>query len=42
VFHLQEDATKPMIFVCADTGLALMRAFLRERLAIRHAGVSVL
>jgi cytochrome P450/NADPH-cytochrome P450 reductase len=38
-FHLQEDVTKPMIFVCAGTGLAPMRAFLWERLALRRAGV---
>jgi len=31
-----------MIFEACGIGLALMRAFLRERLAIRHAGVSVL
>src|SRR5262249_24790924 len=38
-FHLQEDLTKPMIFVSAGTGLAPMRAFLWERLALKHAGV---
>jgi sulfite reductase alpha subunit-like flavoprotein len=38
-FHLQEDATKPMIFVSAGTGFAPMRAFLWERLAFKRAGV---
>jgi cytochrome P450/NADPH-cytochrome P450 reductase len=38
-FHLQQDVTKPMIFVSAGTGFAPMRAFLWERLALRHAGV---
>src|SRR5262249_28934840 len=38
-FRLQQDVTKPMIFVSAGTGLAPMRAFLCERLAIRRAGV---
>ena len=38
-FHLQQDATKPMIFVSAGTGLAPMRAFLWERLAMQRAGV---
>jgi cytochrome P450/NADPH-cytochrome P450 reductase len=37
-FHLQDDVTKPMIFVCAGTGFAPMRAFLWERLALRRAG----
>jgi cytochrome P450/NADPH-cytochrome P450 reductase len=37
-FHLQEDVTKPMIFVSAGTGFAPMRAFLWERLAMKHAG----
>ena len=37
-FHLQEDVTKPMIFVSAGTGFAPMRAFLWERLALKHAG----
>jgi len=32
-FHLQEDLTKPMVFVSAGTGYAPMRAFLWERLA---------
>jgi len=40
-FHLQEDATKPMIFVSAGTGFAPMRAFLWERVALQHAGVSL-
>jgi len=31
-FHLQEDETKPMIFVSAGTGYRAMRAFLWERL----------
>jgi cytochrome P450/NADPH-cytochrome P450 reductase len=38
-FHLQDDVTKPMIFVSAGTGFAPMRAFLWERLAMRRAGV---
>jgi cytochrome P450/NADPH-cytochrome P450 reductase len=38
-FRLQQDVTKPMIFVSAGTGLAPMRAFLWERLAIQRAGV---
>ena len=37
-FRLQDDVTKPMIFVCAGTGFAPMRAFLWERLALRRAG----
>jgi cytochrome P450/NADPH-cytochrome P450 reductase len=40
-FHLQEDMGKPMIFVCAGTGFAPMRAFLEERLALKRAGVSL-
>jgi len=40
-FHLQEDATKPMIFVSTGTGFAPMRAFLWERLALKQAGVSL-
>jgi cytochrome P450/NADPH-cytochrome P450 reductase len=40
-FHLQEDVTKPMIFVSAGTGFAPMRAFLWERLAMKQAGVSL-
>jgi cytochrome P450/NADPH-cytochrome P450 reductase len=38
-FHLQDDVTKPMIFVSAGTGFAPMRAFLWERLAMKHASV---
>jgi len=38
-FHLQDDATNPMIVVCAGTGFAPMRAFLAERLAMKCAGV---
>jgi len=38
-FRLQEDVTKPMIFVSAGTGFAPMRGFLWERLALKHAGV---
>ena len=38
-FHLQDDVTKPMIFVSAGTGFAPMRAFLWERLALKRAGV---
>ena len=40
-FRLQEDVTKPMIFVSAGTGFAPMRAFLWERLAMKRAGVSL-
>ena len=40
-FRLQQDVTKPMIFVSAGTGLAPMRAFLWERLAMKRAGVSL-
>jgi cytochrome P450 / NADPH-cytochrome P450 reductase len=40
-FHLQEDGTKPMIFVSAGTGFAPMRAFLWERLAMKRAGVPI-
>ena len=40
-FHLQEDVTKPMIFVSAGTGFAPMRAFLWERLTLKRAGVSL-
>jgi sulfite reductase alpha subunit-like flavoprotein len=40
-FHLQDDVTKPMIFVSAGTGLAPMRAFLWERLALRREGVAL-
>jgi cytochrome P450 / NADPH-cytochrome P450 reductase len=37
-FHLQEEVSKPMIFVSAGTGFAPMRAFLWERLALKRAG----
>ena len=40
-FHLQQDPTKPMIFVSAGTGFAPMRAFLWERLAMKNAGLSL-
>jgi cytochrome P450/NADPH-cytochrome P450 reductase len=40
-FHLQEDVTKPMIFVSAGTGYAPMRAFLWERLAMKRDGVTL-
>jgi len=40
-FDLQEDLTKPMIFVSAGTGFAPMRAFLWERLALKQAGTSL-
>ena len=40
-FRLQTDVTKPMIFVCTGTGLAPMRAFLWERLAMKRAGVAL-
>jgi cytochrome P450 / NADPH-cytochrome P450 reductase len=40
-FRLQQDTTKPMIFVSAGTGLAPMRAFLWERLAMRRAGATL-
>ena len=40
-FHLQEDVTRPMIFVSVGTGFAPMRAFLWERLAMKRAGVSL-
>ena len=40
-FRLQDDVTKPMIFVSAGTGFAPMRAFLWERLALKHSGVSL-
>ncbi|HZU11899.1 MAG TPA: cytochrome P450 [Chloroflexota bacterium] len=38
-FHLQEDVTKPMIFVSAGTGYAPMHAFLWERLAMKRSGI---
>ena len=40
-FHLQDDVSKPMIFVSAGTGLAPMRAFLWERLAIKRSGAGL-
>jgi sulfite reductase alpha subunit-like flavoprotein len=40
-FHLQQDVTKPMIFVSAGTGFAPMRAFLWERLALKQAGAAL-
>jgi cytochrome P450 / NADPH-cytochrome P450 reductase len=40
-FHLQEDVSKPMIFVSAGTGFAPMRAFLWERLALKDEGVAL-
>jgi cytochrome P450/NADPH-cytochrome P450 reductase len=38
-FHLQDDVSKPMIFISAGTGFAPMRAFLWERLALKRQGV---
>jgi sulfite reductase alpha subunit-like flavoprotein len=40
-FHLQEDLTKPMLFVSAGTGFAPMRAFLWERLALKREGAAL-
>jgi cytochrome P450/NADPH-cytochrome P450 reductase len=40
-FHLQEDVSKPMIFVSAGTGFAPMRAFLWERLALERESVAL-
>jgi cytochrome P450 / NADPH-cytochrome P450 reductase len=40
-FHLQDDVTKPMIFVSAGTGFAPMRAFLWERLALMRDGATL-
>jgi sulfite reductase alpha subunit-like flavoprotein len=40
-FHLQHDPAKPMIFVSAGTGLAPMRAFLWERLAMKRDGMAL-
>jgi len=37
-FRLQQDVTKPMIFVSAGTGLAPMRGFCWERLAMQRSG----
>ena len=39
-FHLQDDVSKPMIFVSAGTGFAPMRAFLWERAALGGDGWS--
>jgi cytochrome P450/NADPH-cytochrome P450 reductase len=40
-FHLQDDVSKPMIFISAGTGFAPMRAFLWERLALKRQGVAL-
>jgi sulfite reductase alpha subunit-like flavoprotein len=40
-FRLQEEVTKPMIFISAGTGFAPMRAFLWERQALREAGATL-
>jgi cytochrome P450 / NADPH-cytochrome P450 reductase len=40
-FHLQDDVTKPMLFVSAGTGFAPMRAFLWERLALKREGATL-
>jgi cytochrome P450/NADPH-cytochrome P450 reductase len=40
-FHLQDDLTKPMLFVSAGTGFAPMRAFLWERLALKREGAAL-
>ncbi|HJS93762.1 MAG TPA: sulfite reductase flavoprotein subunit alpha, partial [Solirubrobacteraceae bacterium] len=40
-FHLQDDVSKPMVFVSAGTGFAPMRAFLWERLALKRQGVAL-
>jgi cytochrome P450 / NADPH-cytochrome P450 reductase len=40
-FHLQDDVSKPMVFLSAGTGFAPMRAFLWERLAMRRSGVAL-
>jgi cytochrome P450 / NADPH-cytochrome P450 reductase len=40
-FHLQDDVTRPMIFVSAGTGFAPMRAFLWERMALQQEGVAL-
>jgi sulfite reductase alpha subunit-like flavoprotein len=40
-FRLQDDVTKPMIFVSAGTGFAPMRAFLWERLAMKQGETSL-
>ncbi|HYX59386.1 MAG TPA: sulfite reductase flavoprotein subunit alpha, partial [Streptosporangiaceae bacterium] len=38
-FRLQQDVTRPMIFVSAGTGLAPMRGFCWERAAMQRSGV---
>jgi sulfite reductase alpha subunit-like flavoprotein len=38
-FHLQDDVSKPMVFISSGTGFAPMRAFLWERLALKRKGV---
>ena len=40
-FRLQQDVTRPMIFVSAGTGLAPMRGFCWERLAMQRSGVTL-
>ena len=40
-FRLQQDVTRPMIFVSAGTGLAPMRGFRWERLAMQRSGVTL-
>ena len=40
-FHLQDDVSKPMIFVSAGTGIAPMRAFLWERAALHRRGLAL-
>jgi cytochrome P450 / NADPH-cytochrome P450 reductase len=40
-FHMQKDVEKPMVFVSAGTGLAPMRAFLWERLALQRDGAAL-
>jgi sulfite reductase alpha subunit-like flavoprotein len=40
-FHLQDDVTRPMIFISAGTGFAPMRAFLWERLAMKQADMAL-
>jgi cytochrome P450/NADPH-cytochrome P450 reductase len=40
-FHLQDDVSKPMIFVSAGTGFAPMRAFLWERVAMKRSRVAL-
>ena len=40
-FHLQDDISKPMIFVSAGTGIAPMRAFLWERAALHRRGLAL-